>query len=547
MIEKEKSNMEINYKKLFLILGIFLLILGLVSTISGVNGPKTKEITINNMTKGGLKLAIKNIPSGGTIYLKAGVYSGKNNVNLTINKNINIVGKTKGKIIFDGKEKTNIFTIKKNSKVSLKNLNLINGQINGNGGAITNLGYLTISNSKFSNNKANNYGGAIYNNGNNSLTIKNSKFMNNFGFTGGAIYNNGVLTVSNSNFTNNTGNNVDGAIKNSGNLKTSDSNFMKSLADKSGGAIYNSGNLIIKSSNFKNNYVISNGGAIFNIGTLTISNSGFKSNSGRYGGAILNSGNTSIKNSNFTKNTASTSGGAICHFVNTLTISNSIFKKNIANNVYYAIFNSDGVIKQRNVTISPGENTTVKNKTKNKTTIIISSISGSYGQIISLKAKLKSKGKKLKDKTINFYVNGVKIGQNKTDKNGIAKYKYKIKKVKKYRITAKFDGDSLYNQTESSIIFNSTKAKVKMSLKNKLVKNKIYVKLTALGKGLINKILKFFVKGKYIGKAKTKSQGISLFKYNPKKKEKGKLLKINVVFPGDKKYKKITKSVKIRF
>ena len=191
---------------------------------------------------------------------------------ITINKDITIDGK--GHTI-DAKNLGRIFSIGEGFTVTLTNATLINGKAT-EGGAIYNDGSLTLSDVKLSDNAADSYGGAVFNNGH--LVVGNSVFDSNdvlnrgsasVDYGGAAIYNwyDGVLTVSGSNFTNN--------IKN-----------------------YKNGDNLV--------------GAITTIGNATVSGSNFVNNSGRWGGAISATGAELRKNSS------------------TLTVSNTIFKDNSA-------------------------------------------------------------------------------------------------------------------------------------------------------------------------------------------------------------------------
>ena len=191
---------------------------------------------------------------------------------ITINKDITIDGK--GHTI-DAKNLGRIFSIGEGFTVTLTNATLINGKAT-EGGAIYNDGSLTLSDVKLSDNAADSYGGAVFNNG--ELVVSDSVFDANdivnrgsasVDYGGAAIYNwyDGVLTVSGSNFTNN--------IKN-----------------------YKNGDNLV--------------GAITTIGNATVSGSNFVNNSGRWGGAISATGAELRKNSS------------------TLTVSNTIFKDNSA-------------------------------------------------------------------------------------------------------------------------------------------------------------------------------------------------------------------------
>ena len=191
---------------------------------------------------------------------------------VAINKNIRIDGK--GHTI-SAEDLGRIFSIGEGFTVTLTNATLINGKAD-KGGAIYNDGSLTLSDVKLSDNTADSYGGAVFNNGN--LVVGNSVFDSNdivnrgsasVDYGGAAIYNwyDGVLTVSGSNFTNN--------IKN-----------------------YKNGDRLV--------------GAIATIGDATISDSYFVNNAGRWGGAISATGAELRKNSS------------------TLTVSNTIFRDNAA-------------------------------------------------------------------------------------------------------------------------------------------------------------------------------------------------------------------------
>ena len=191
---------------------------------------------------------------------------------VVINKNIVIDGK--GHTI-DAKNLGRIFNIGEGFTVTLTNATLINGKAD-KGGAIYNDGSLTLSDVKLSDNAADSYGGAVFNNGH--LVVSDSVFDSNdivnrgsasVDYGGAAIYNwyDGVLTVSGSNFTNN--------IKN-----------------------YKNGDNLV--------------GAITTIGNATVSGSNFVNNSGRWGGAISATGAELRKNSS------------------TLTVSNTIFRDNAA-------------------------------------------------------------------------------------------------------------------------------------------------------------------------------------------------------------------------
>ena len=110
-----------------------------------------------------------------------------------------------------------------------------------------------------------------------------------------------------------------------------------------GGAIYNNGTLTINDSVVSENYAADrngccDGGGIYNKGTLTIDNTTFSENSaglfhptGLGGGAIYNSGTLTIGDSTFTHNNGTYYGGAIFNdFGGKLEIDNSAISDNFA-------------------------------------------------------------------------------------------------------------------------------------------------------------------------------------------------------------------------
>ncbi|WP_019265867.1 Ig-like domain-containing protein [Methanobrevibacter smithii] len=217
---------------------------------------------------------------------------------VAINKNIVIDGK--GHTI-DAKNLGRIFNIGEGFTVTLTNATLINGKAD-KGGAIYNDGSLTLSDVKLSDNAADSYGGAVFNNGN--LVVSDSVFDSNdivnrgsasVDYGGAAIYNwyDGVLTVSGSNFTNN--------IKNYKN------------GDRLVGAIATIGDATISDSYFVNNAgrwggAISTAGYLLagdDVNTLTVSGSTFKENGGLYGAGIFVAGSDfTVSDCVFDKNTA---------------------------------------------------------------------------------------------------------------------------------------------------------------------------------------------------------------------------------------------------
>ncbi|OKH36400.1 hypothetical protein NIES2119_17310 [[Phormidium ambiguum] IAM M-71] len=231
------------------------------------------------------------------------------------------------------------------------------------GGAIANLnsGTVNVSKSTFTNNQSNSRGGAISNVKGGTVNVINSTFTDNladFGGIGGAIFNmeGGTVNVSKSTFSGNQSkNNFGGAIVNDGTLTVIDSSFSDNKAYGLGGAIYNGGSLTVANSDFTNNESdVSGGGAISSMGTLIITKSTFSGNKSTNSGALSIAGTASITDSTFSENIAQTSvGGAIAiTSKDTVTIDRTTLINNTANYGGAIENNSIGTVKITNSTIA---------------------------------------------------------------------------------------------------------------------------------------------------------------------------------------------------
>jgi len=93
--------------------------------------------------------------------------------------------------------------------------------------------------------------------------------------------------------------------------------------------------------------------------------------------------------------------------------------------------------------ISASKNTKV-NKIPSKITISVPE-EIKVGETVTLESKLTDEnGNPIANATVDFYVDGKKVGSAKTDKNGIAKLQYKFTKSGNPTITAKFPGNDKY-------------------------------------------------------------------------------------------------------
>jgi hypothetical protein len=173
--------------------------------------------------------------------------------------------------------------------VFIRNIILKNGFTEKNGGAIYNRGELTITESTLSENTAQLYGGAIHNMS--RLTITESILNENTAEYGGAIHNlKGEITITESILNENTAE-YGGAIHNlKGEITITESTLTENTAQRKSGAIHNyDGELTITESALTKNTAQREGGAIYNSweGELIITESILNENTAqRYGGAI---------------------------------------------------------------------------------------------------------------------------------------------------------------------------------------------------------------------------------------------------------------------
>jgi hypothetical protein len=189
-------------------------------------------------------------------------------------------------ITIDGGGAVQVMQVASGATLKLKNLAIAHG-FAADGGAILNDGTVTVTNSIFSGNSASrNDGGCIFNNAA-TLTVTNSTFSRNSAIANGGGISNfvGTLTVTNSTFSGNTGEFGGGILNYTlepglGTASVSNSTFSgNSTSDADGGGIYNAGTLTVNNSTFSRNNAARWGGGILNIKMLLVTNSTFSGNS----------------------------------------------------------------------------------------------------------------------------------------------------------------------------------------------------------------------------------------------------------------------------
>ena len=228
------------------------------------------------------------------IHLSEGKFIGTGNNGLTIeNKSITIIGAGADKTIID-LNKTQFMDIKSTSSVVLTNLTIINGYTK--------------------------YGGAIYNNGN--LTIQNCNFKNNSATSGGAMYSGTTanLNIYSSTFEDNVVTNNGGAVFSYSYVGIYDSTFLRNKGTgtySTGGSIYINGNSnkysVLNRNIFKDTSVVRQGGALYlsyvNVTNCIFENASTTDTGSSNGGGAIYGSSFNLKNNTMTNCVAKSGNG----------------------------------------------------------------------------------------------------------------------------------------------------------------------------------------------------------------------------------------------
>ena len=302
------------------------------------------ESALRNALKGGGTIAFSCGSTAVTIPIRS---------ELVVSSNTVIDGG--GRVTLDGENRVRI--IRNNAQLTLKRITLKRGLANvtwsgsPNGGGAVNSTYgkrLYVIDSTFRDNQTSTqgFGGAIFQAGNGLLTVVRTRFENNIGGGGGAVYSLlAGLRVTNSAFVRNRGTSgwhggggimSDGASARSGSggsggeIAVCGTSFEANSAIAGGAGAYlyayGSDRINVAKSTFASNTVTANSGGVSSGGGLrlgpaptVISESTFRRNSARTGGAIAASGRatTRVQNSLFECNSSNISGAKVSSSGNT--------------------------------------------------------------------------------------------------------------------------------------------------------------------------------------------------------------------------------------
>ena len=241
-------------------------------------------------------------------------------------------------------DNSRVFDIAAGATVTISGMAIEDGGGVNYGGAINNLGSLTLTDSTVSGSTAEEAGGGIYNGG--TLVLTGDTFQNNTASNGGgAVYTSGSLTANNDNFYDNHGGISGGAISgatSNANITVTNSTITNNDADYGGGIFAAPGatTTITDSTLSSNTASLRGGGAIANRGDLTVTDSTLSGNSAQTGGGgIYNDGTATITNCTIYNNTAS-QGGGLDNLGSTTLTSCTVTDNNAYGGAGGGIFNS---------------------------------------------------------------------------------------------------------------------------------------------------------------------------------------------------------------
>jgi hypothetical protein len=288
---------------------------------------------------------------GETIVICKGTYE----EDITISKNVSLVADQGEDVELEGTGAGSVIIVPHGVTATIQGVVISKGvgtpqqQNEPSGGAILNFGELTVRDAVIQDNEAR-FGGAIFNVTNAKLTLENTIVQANqaSGF-GGAIYNrfSGEVTISNSRIVSNEAENA-GAIYNNGILNiTEESQIASNQAEFDGGGLLNDlGVIVIDDSVVAGNKAKDTGGGILNFnGELTIqNNSEIGGNDADEGAGVYNQSpaRMTVIDSAITNNDADDLGGGIFNGGGTVDLQISTVFENKAHETGGGIFNTQG-------------------------------------------------------------------------------------------------------------------------------------------------------------------------------------------------------------
>jgi parallel beta helix pectate lyase-like protein len=231
--------------------------------------------------------------AGDAISIAAGSY----HENLTLAKNLSLLGEGEDTTIIDGGGTGQTVSIASGTAITLTGVTVTNGNAN-QGAGIFNAGTLALLNSTVSNSRAPVDGGGVYNVG--SASIVESTIVSNSAQYGAGLYNYGQLTVVRSTISGNRASVFGSGLQNWGNTTIRNSTIAENSATVTGGGLHSSGGAVtLINSTVVSNTVTSYGAGVSGGGIVlanTIVANNIAAANPDIDGAITSQGNNLVRN-----------------------------------------------------------------------------------------------------------------------------------------------------------------------------------------------------------------------------------------------------------
>ncbi len=304
----------------------------ITSTIDSADVDLTDDLGIDGDGNATLRAAIQQANSSAgadTITLPSGVFvltiggHGEDNTlsgDLDVTDELTIVGQGQGVTIIDASQIDRVFDVLPGAKLTLRDLTIRGGETttsgssNDVGGGVRTAGELVLQRVELRENQAEDGGGAI------------------------AILPDAVAVIRNSTLTDNsiTGSTLDaggGAIRNEGQLTIESSTLSDNTSATRAGAVLNLGTANVTGSTIHSNVAANGGGWLQAAGRATINTSTFSTNIanvGDGGGVLLVSGVMTLRSTTIADNQAASRGGGIHRSAGTLRLGTTLIGRNTA-------------------------------------------------------------------------------------------------------------------------------------------------------------------------------------------------------------------------
>ena len=248
---------------------------------------------------------------------------------LDLTEEVEIRGTSPTLQVINGQLLDRVFWVASSVSATFNNVTITGGNAGSfnDGGAIYNDGTVTVVDSVLNGNSAGGEGGGIYVSGSGGATLTRTTVKSNHASDGGGMYGSfGSITVIDSIFDSNT-------------------------ASDDGGGIFSFEPVSIVSSVFSGNTANDLGGGIALGDDTTITDSTFTMNGAAFGAALFAFDPLTVKNTTFSSNTATSSGGAIYHdCCSTTSLQNVTFSEGGAL-ASSAVFHDGGTVTAANTLI----------------------------------------------------------------------------------------------------------------------------------------------------------------------------------------------------